>query len=237
MATLLSIVQAVANELGLPAVSSVATNNNTTERQMLALLNREGKALVKLNPWPKLINLATITTVASTYDYAVPSDFDRLIDQTVWDRTNHWEMIGPETPQMDRWRRERAVSATAPRKFYRYIGGYMRVFPTPTVSDETLVYEYVSKNWCQTSAGVSKSEMTVDTDEPLIDDQLLTLGLKWRFLSAKGFDATVPKGEYDLYLASKIGSDSGGGPMSMDGSGGGEIFVDLSNAPDSGYAL
>lgn len=236
MATLLSIVQTVQDELGLPRAGSVATNSNTTERQMMALVNREGKALVKLSEWPILVprTPATITTVAGTGVYNVPSDFDRWIDETAWDRTNHWQMMGPDSPMEDRARIESLVASTSPSRFFRYVGGAIRVFPTPTVSDETLVYEYVSKNWCQ-DGSTPKSEMNKDTDEPLVDDQLLILGMKWRFLSQKGFDATPARMEYDLYLNSKIGSDSGGGVMCMDGSSGGGL-ADGSSVPDSGYA-
>jgi hypothetical protein len=236
MATLLSIVQDVQDELGLPRASAVASATTPTERQMLALLNREGQALVKLCEWPKLLTLATITTVNGTSDYAVPDDFDRFVDQTAWDRANDTEMLGPDIPQVDRWYRESDVATSGIYRRYRYIGGYIRVWPTPTVSSEEIVYEYVSKNWCQTTGGTAKARMSIDTDEPRVDDQLLILGLKWRFLNTKGLDASGAKAEYDMYLDSMRGSEKGGGPINMEGAGGGDtILVDMSNAPDSGY--
>lgn len=236
MATLLSIVQDVQDELGLPRASAVAAASTPTERQMLGLLNREGNSLLKVCEWPKLIALATITTVSGTSDYAVESDFDRLVDQTAWDRANDREMLGPDTPQVDRWYRESDTATSGIYRRYRYIGGYLRIWPTPDTNGQEIVYEYVSKNWVQPNSGSNKARMTIDTDVPLLDENILALGLKWRFLNAKGLDATAIKAEYDMYLDIVKGSEKGGGPLSMEGYGGGDtIFVDMTNAPDSGY--
>ena len=38
----------------------------------------------------------TVTLTFSQVQYAMPSDYDRLIDRTDWDKSQHWEMLGPE---------------------------------------------------------------------------------------------------------------------------------------------
>jgi hypothetical protein len=59
--------------------------------------------------------------------------------------------------------------------------------PIPETTSR-IVMEYYSKNWCASSGGTGKAAMTADDDVPVLDDFLLTLGLKWRFLRAKGLD-------------------------------------------------
>ncbi len=50
--------------------------------------------------------------------YAMPSDFDRLIDRTDWDKSQHWEMLGPETAQQWQWLKSGFISS-GPRIRFR----------------------------------------------------------------------------------------------------------------------
>src|SRR3990167_3537777 len=49
---------------------------------------------------------ATGTTVTLTFSqirYAFPTDFDRLVDDTQWDKSQNWALQGPETGQQWQW--------------------------------------------------------------------------------------------------------------------------------------
>lgn len=53
---------------------------------------------------------AQSSNTAQTYTFskvrfAVPSDFDRIVDRTQWDKDAHWEMLGPLTTQQQGWMR------------------------------------------------------------------------------------------------------------------------------------
>ena len=50
-----------------------------------------------------LTSTATGSYVFSQTRFALPTAYDRLIDRTDWDKTQHWEMLGPETPQQMAW--------------------------------------------------------------------------------------------------------------------------------------
>jgi len=52
--TLLSIVQEVANSVGITEPSFVINNPNPQAEQLLALVNREGKSLVQVYDWESL---------------------------------------------------------------------------------------------------------------------------------------------------------------------------------------
>ena len=215
--TLLTMVQASATELGLPVPSAVASATDAQTRQMLGLLNREGRFLVRDHQWSQLQTLGTITAVADQAAYNFPSDFLRIIGNTLWDRQNRWELLGPDSPQTDRFKRESAVSQTGPRRSVRQVGSQLKVWPTPTSSGAVFVYEYVSKNWATTSTGTGIDAMTADTDIPLLDADLLVLGLKWRFLAAKGMgSAEAVQAEYsDALRKAKAANNGGGRILSM----------------------
>ena len=58
MSTFLAIVQAAANELGIPEPSQVIGASDDTSKQLLALANREGKEFAAMggqwSGWPEL---------------------------------------------------------------------------------------------------------------------------------------------------------------------------------------
>jgi hypothetical protein len=124
--------------------------------------------------------------------YTIPSDFDHYISHTWWDRTNHWMLVGPQSPQFDQWQRSGIVT-TGPRLRWRQIGVRPTVFrlwppPTSASTPDALVFEYINDGWVQHIDGTFGNKFTADTDIPLLNDQMFILGVKWRFWQIKGFD-------------------------------------------------
>ena len=234
MATTLSIIQQAAGELGLPVPTAVAGTSDATAIQLLALLNREGKAQVDETDWPALVTEGTWTMVEGQSVYTYPSDFRRLVQQSEWDRTNKWALLGPDTPQVRQWRNESNISQAGPRKVFQLTSGGVEIWPTPTSSGAVLVYLYIKNTWATTAGGTAIASLTADTDIPILDENVLTLGTMWRFLSAKGLDATVVKGEYDRALSQAKTREIGGrrldqSPITT------EQFIGFNNIPDAGY--
>lgn len=159
---------------------------------------------------------ATGTEIVFAKDtYALPDDFDRYIGQTWWDRTNFWRLIGPDSPQQDEYVRS-GIFATGPRRRWRQIGrkpSAWRIWPPPFAGGApapgALVFEYISKNWAVGANGTTKPLFTADTDEPLLDDQLIIMGVKWRMWQIKGFDYAALQQEYIDAVNAKFATDGG----------------------------
>jgi hypothetical protein len=148
-----------------------------------------------------------------TFD--LPTDFDRYIGQTWWDRSNFWRLIGPDSPQMDEYIRS-GIFATGPRRRWRQIGrrpAAWRIWPPPFAGGApapgALVFEYISKNWVVGADDETKPLFTADTDEPLVDDQLVIMGVKWRMWQIKGFDYAALQQEYIDAVSAKFATDGG----------------------------
>lgn len=236
--TLLELIQQATDEMGLPRPSSIVGLDQPTPRQYLAIANRVGRDLMRVADWSALTSLAEITLADGTDTYALPSDYDRWIYNTHWDHNNHWALIGPETAQRDRWRRESTISVTGPRKTFRLIGGQLRFYPVPATSDDghTITFEYVSKNWAASSGGTPQASFAADSDTCLFPDDVMVMGIKWRWKSEKGLDASAAKQEYDELLASVLASDNKGELLNM-GLQSDIGFVTIDNIPDGGYGL
>ena len=184
--TLLSIAQAAAGELSIQVPTAVFSATAPGERQLLALANRTGIELAGTHNWPILQRETTFTLASGTAEYAMPSDFDRITRRTSWDRNDHWELLGPMTPQEWQWRKS-GIVATSPRRRYRlkpsattpYALKYV-IDPTPAAGDvgSIMVFEYISNGWCRNAAGDTfRAAWGSDTDVGVLDEDLLTLGL------------------------------------------------------------
>lgn len=157
---------------------------------------------------------ADLIFARDTYD--VPEEFKWFNNRTMWDRTNHWELIGPVSPRTDQWERSGIVT-TGPRRRWRQIGEEptnWRLWPPPTASGDfpaTMVFEYNSKYWARDEDGIPKEKLSDDSDYPVIDGQALVLATKWRLWQVKGFEYGPLQAEYLDYV-DRLKARDGGAP-------------------------
>ena len=157
---------------------------------------------------------ATATTITFGQDtYPGPTGYDRQINRTSWDRTNRWELIGPDSPQTDEWHRSGIVT-TGPRRHFRFVGdlagGNYRLWPPPQTTDSPfqIAWEYVSNYWVQNVSGTNQASFLADTDVPVLDSQAIILGTKWRFGQAKSLPSAASlQLEYSDYVSQLISRD------------------------------
>jgi hypothetical protein len=286
---LLQIAQAVVDELGLPAITSVIGNMTTTARQILALANRAGDELYQTHQWTASQNLnviniqtpvyigdaitvagsnnAILTTnagiipnafavtgiqiptaarvtavnidgVTITMDepsaftgsspvviardtFDIPADFKWFLNRTMWDRTNHWELIGPISPQVDEWQRSGIVTV-GPRKRWRQVGlpnTCWRIWPPPTATTDypsTLVFEYESAFWVLGVDGITRqATFQADGDTPIVDSQAIVLTIKWRLWQIKGFEYGAMQAEANDYISRLAARDGGSADLTL----------------------
>ena len=181
----------------------------------------------------------TGTTQSITFSqvlFAPPTDFDRQIDRTHWDKSKHWEMLGPETAQQREWLRSGYIS-TGPRIRYWFMGGYFQIWPA-LGADETLSYEYLSKNWiyAASAASTSKQAYTVDTDTCIFPDQLMRAMIKLKYWEIKGFDTTAIQSEFNRQCDLAKAHDAGSPTLSM-APRISSVLIGWENIPDSTYGV
>jgi hypothetical protein len=165
-----------------------------------------------------MVATGTVTSTPLTFakdTYPENSDFDRFLNGTAWDRTNRWALLGPDSPQLDEYHRSGIVT-TGPRRHFRQVGnllaGTYRLWPAPAIVDTPfqIAWEYLSLDWVRNVAGSLQASMTADTDVPILDSQAIILGVKWRFLQAKGIPtAASMQMEYIDYVQQLIARDGG----------------------------
>lgn len=152
-------------------------------------------------------------------DYSLPDDYQRPIDNTMWDRSRYWAMRGPQSPQQWQMYKSSVIGqASVQRRFrFRQIAGQLRfsIDPVPTDNAAALVFEYVSKAWCQSAEGAAQVKWLADTDTGILDEYLLTLGLRWRMLRRLGLSYNEELSEYESEVRKAMAHDGGAAILSI----------------------
>ena len=218
--SLLTVAQAIAEEVGLPTPSSIVGSSDRTAKQLLRLINRSGKRLAKKN-WAILQKENTFSTVAGTASYSLPSDFDRLLDGTIWDRTAYWSLRGPLTPgQWQVYKSGLVVSSTVRSRFRIKPDTRVNKFfldPTPSAV-VSMVFEYASDQWVKDSGNsTGRAAYAADTDIAIISEELIEMDCIWRLLNRKGFAYEEEKQEAERAIDLAFAEDGGAAVLDMGG--------------------
>lgn len=201
--TILQVCQDVADEVGVEHPSTIYGSTGNTARRLYQATVQTARELLRRVDWAVLQKEHTFDTVASQAAYALPSDYDRMIPHTQWDRHNYWRMIGPWSPQDWQWF-ESGIVVRGPRRRYRLKpeSGTKEIFifPTPSSAGETLVFEYISNEWARSTGGTAQSSIQADTDTVIFPDEVFHLGVLWRFQRALGMAYYDERNDFEAEL-------------------------------------
>lgn len=198
--TLLDIISTALVEVGLEAPTTVIGNTDPLVKQCLCLLISAGNELYRAHPWEYLNKEWSISTLNGVDSYDLPVDWGYFVDQTQWDRTNHWPLLGAKTAQEWQWLKGGLISQ-GPRTRYRVRNKKFWLHPVPGNSSLSIYMEYISSFWVADNAVTSaKSTFTLDTDKVYVDAYLLIKYLKYKIWSSKGFDSTNLLSEFRAYF-------------------------------------
>jgi hypothetical protein len=186
---------------------------------------------VTLNQPLQATNVGIDLTFGQT-KYDLPPDYETITDRTQWDKTKHWEMLGPEDAQQWQWLKSGYIS-TGPRVRWRIYGEYFNIWPIMN-TQEYLGYEYRSKGWAESSNGTVKNSFTADTDTTFLDDTIMVLATKLKFFQIKNFDTTSLQQDYERYLSVAKANDKGSATLSF-APYPSKVLIGYANIPDTGY--
>lgn len=203
--TLLTMIQRAAKRIPVTSPSVVIGSTDLIVQELLACANEEGEQLMRRGTWQVLRKQQAYTALAQEVQTGmIPSDFDRFVQETFWNRTRKRIMWGPVTPQ--EWQNLKAWTATPAMDTFVIRGGDVLITPNPAAGDQ-LYFEYVSENWCQSSGGTPQNEWAADTDTGILDEKLMALGVVWRYRFAKGLKWQTQFQNYDTQVKQALAVD------------------------------
>lgn len=167
--------------------------------------------------------------------YPMPSDFDYFIEQTFWDGSYRWQLLGPIDAQeknVIKW----GISPVGPRRRFWIRGNLFYINPMPTDNPtSSIAFDYFSKSWCQSISGVAQSLWAADTDTYVLDEECFIQGLKWRFLRAKGLSFEQEYDDYETVVRRTLSRDGGPRDLRINSQSMRLRLLSDANIPDTSY--
>ena len=147
---MLTLVNNAQDRLRIPRSTTVISSTDPTVRELLVLANKEGRELASRNPWQAMTKEHTFTSVAledqaTAAEGSIPSELDRFINESFFNRTRKRRVTGPLT--VEEWQTQKSIVASALTDSFRIRGDAFLLNPIPAAGD-TYAYEYVSDQWC-----------------------------------------------------------------------------------------
>ena len=164
--------------------------------------------------------------------YTLPPDYETITDNTHWDKTKHWQMLGPVDAQQWQWLKSGYIS-TGPRVRWRILGGEFQIWP-PYNTQEYLGFEYRSKGFVRNTAGDVLNSFQADTDTTVLDNTVIVLATKLKYFQIKSFDTTSLYQDYMRYLNVAKANDKGSATLSFAPQPS-AVLIGWANIPDTGY--
>lgn len=238
--SLLTLIQKTCNRLSLTQPSVVVTSTDLLVRQLYGLANEAGEAMSKRGDpgWQSLTEEWTFVTSATDAqtNMPLPPDFRDFVPDSFFNRTTVRKIVGPLTPQQWQRFKARPEGATIYLAYRERAGSFLLTGGGGTVppAGQTIAYEYISSYWARSSAGQAKAQFTSDDDGTFLDEELLILDLKWRWLAAKGLDYAEDMATAEREIAKALGGDGGAGTLNI----GGPLELlppDRANLPETGF--
>lgn len=213
----LEIIQTACKRIGILAPNAAFSSTDQQIIQLVSLCEEEGQELADRYPWAALQSEATFTTVAAqlqTTLAAVTTGFNYIVNDTIWNRTLRRPVYGPNSEQ--EWQQKKAIQLNGPFNSFRIISDAINFYPSPTAG-QTCAFEYITRNWVTTSTAGASSVWTNDADTPKINDQLIILGLIWRWKQAKKLDYAEDFAKYERRVTDAMSRDAGKPTLNLNG--------------------
>lgn len=173
--------------------------------------------------------------------YNLPSDLEFFMQKTFWDRSYRWQLLGPMEAQ-EKNVIKYGISPVGPRRRFwiqkSTVTGNLAMFinPVPAVTTDLIAYDYLSNAWCTDTTGlINQSLWAADTDTYKLDEECFILGLKFRYLRAKGLDYAE---EFDMYTKAcnrVMARDGANRDLPTNAQATGIYLLSSANIPDTGF--
>lgn len=204
--TLLTISQNIAKDAKTEVPTTIIDNTQEVAKQIFQAVRLATKDVFERHDWSALNYDKTFSSVVSQVQYDLPTDFDRIVNGTFFNTTNRREVF-LTTPR--EWRQLNLNVGVSVIKRYRIRQNKVELFPTPSAI-ESFTYEYINnKPIYDNDTASAKTDWTKDGDTSLLNEDLIELHGRWRFLRYRGKEYAEAQREAEERLQDVMGRDAG----------------------------
>lgn len=214
--TILQVCVETSAVIGLTIPTLVFGSTQREHVELGALANEMAKRIAfDGRDWQALKATATITGDGSATDFALPTNWKRMLKTaSLWPSNTPWTPLTHYTDDND-W------LAFAVQGYTPVIGGWIiqgnRIAINPVLPlADTVKYAYLKNEIVvPTSPATDKTQFLNDEDSFVLDERVLRLGMIWQWRANKGLPYGEDMSNYETALAAVSGADKGSNILSM----------------------
>lgn len=213
--TILTALQSAMVRLVGHRPNTIFGSTNQTEMEIADIANEVARDIMKSHDWQALTNIESVAGDGVQTAFPLPADYDRMaLGQSVQD-ANTWFWNYTAAPDLNTW-----MTITDGR-FLQVEPGWwivlrdeLQFYPAPT-SGATARFPYISNLIVRSQPEVNTGIVTPrrqferDSDEFLLSERLITLGVIWRYREQKGMGYAEDMANYELALSQEQTRDKG----------------------------
>ena len=215
--SLLTIIQDATDRLqNMPRPTYAAQSTDNTVRQMVALANEEGQELAAKYLWNELTRRVSVPAANAPVSADNPvSDqgaiediapgYLFIIDDTLWLANQPFKLLGPLSTQQRTALEAYRVQGAA---WCYWIEGGRLYISRPTQPTQNLTFRYQTRHWVKKEDGTLADTMRDDTDNTIVPERCVMLGVVWRWLARNGFPYQQEYINYQTAVTQFAGRDS-----------------------------
>ena len=222
--------------LGLPSPTTAIGSTDETALQMVALLQETVEELSNLGGWRNLSDEWEITLSPPTLAYALPDDFNGIVDSTEWDTTSRHPVVGSVPDPVWKELKARLITGTTLYLQYQLIDDTLTFLSIPSAADKiTIIYN--TRKWFVSSDGTTFKDVPTANDDIIrFDPNAVVQWLKMKWRQAKGFDITAAKNDAEQAVSSAFDRDISAPRLSLVPRNSVKL-LGWDNIPDTGVGL
>lgn len=189
--TVLTAMQSAAMRLVGYRPSVFFGSNDTTEQELVDLLNESAIDIVRYTDWQSLISVANFTGNGTDTAFPFPAGYDRMVLTADVQDTNNWVWGYRHVSSLNEYIWLQARGWGPYPGIWSIFNNQFNFYPAPPAG-QLATFPYISKNYAVAADNTTKDAFTRDDDSFIIPggERLLTLWLVWRWRENKKLDAT-----------------------------------------------
>lgn len=189
---ILAIVQSASLSIDLERPSTLFASTDRTMLEVGDVVNTAAKQILDDYDWQTLLKTATVTGDGIETGFTLPADFSRMVQDASLVGVN-WRFYPAQQMQdFNHWLELLTYPVETWQQHWMVFGGKLNIMPILPLGD-VLNYGYISN---AIVVGADSSQFTADTDEYVLDDELLRLSIIWNWKASKGFDFQTDLAKY-----------------------------------------
>jgi hypothetical protein len=193
--TLLSIcTDAMEGVQDVAVPTSIVGNTSPTAKLLKSCAQDIGRFLERKYTWQALKKEYTFATSDGVTAYDIPEELRRFANMTIWSDTDQWslKLTGDRG-----WRTlQSGIVAPSIRFFYSVFANQININPDPGATAYNIVFDYYTKYFCESSGGTGQDRWAADTDVCRLDDNLMVLGVRYKYLERNGLPFDEDKASF-----------------------------------------